>query len=642
MNHVRRGQSLVLLALTMLLVTLMVLMTISIGVTAARRADLNNAADAAAYSQAVATARTFNTASLLNRAIIAHYVTISGVQAQIAYVSSGHNYFNLAANQFRMMDMGPPYPITSGATFIDPTTNTSQPACGQRTTEVRDASYEMWHAALAWMARGSAPDEVNGNCQAGNCTMYRDWISQSLGQLELEAGREVRDVHAAIHDLSYVERDTYTELYDEISQGQFGTQVGNAAGIGSNLVVHGKQDASGELHAATASVPGEWGSLYKSSFHRAVADAIMGTRHEKVLELPDTLPMENLPPLARQFKAQTDAAFAAYPGQPFRVTFDPGDTSSDFAFQNDYDKLMIERPRVTDPMSVNAASSTDMVLPYLHYAFGRVQYGRVTTKYLDACAGAWRTIVSNPPTDKDRIVPDSVLPGVTYQALPFGVDVRSFQGEGVHTDYESDYGDGAHWELFGGGCHGAHQHYGWSDVNAAHQLNEDLLPMEMLGFVLPDPDMSEDGAHGVWGQPVLPMVLSRQLNPARDPWNLKFKFHFERGAGGTRFDMQRPVDEMPSFSTGIAYYHRRDHQGEPANMLNPYWRATLVPTEIDERRVAGSRYDPTQASQTGNSRVDQIINNELTGYQDGPQARTAYQALRNQVDGMRKVPQREP
>jgi hypothetical protein len=603
---------------------------------------LNNAADAAAYSQAVATARTYNTASLLNRAIIAHYVTIAGVQAQIAYVSSGHNYFNLAANQFRMMDMGPPYPITSGATFADPTTNTSVPACGQRTNEVRDASYEMWHAALAWMARGSAPDEVNGYCQGGVCSSYRNWIAQSLGQLEVQAGKEVRDVHEAIHDLAYVERDTYTELYDAVDNGQFGTDVANAAKLNSGLAVNGIKESTGELHASTGSVPGEWGSLYKASFHRAVADAIMGTRHEKVLELPDT-PIENYPPLARQFKAQTDAAFAAYPGQPFRVTFDPGDTSADYAYQNDYDQLMIERPQVTDKMPVNTAANTDMVLPYLRYSFGRVQYGRVTTKYFDACAQAWRVIVSNPPTDKDRIVPDTVLPGVTYQALPFGVDVRSYNGVGVHTDYESDYLDGVHWPLTGGGCHGTHEHYGWSPVDTAHQLDDDLLPMEMLGFVLPDGDMNEDGAHGAWGQPVLPMVLSRQLNPAQDPWNLRFRFQFDRNYNGTQLDMQKPVDIMPSFSTGIAYYHRRQHQGEPPNMLNPFWRATLVPAEIDERQVGGSsKYDPTQASQNGTSRMDSVINNELNGYQDATQARIAYQALRDQIDGMRRVPRKEP
>ncbi|RYZ41137.1 MAG: pilus assembly protein, partial [Myxococcaceae bacterium] len=42
-----------------------------------------------------------------------------------------------------------------------------------------------------------------------------------------------------------------------------------------------------------------------------------------------------------------------------------------------------------------------------------------------------------------------------------------------------------------------------------------------------------------------------------------------------------------ALSTGIAYYHRGrslgvSHWSEPPNLLNPYWRATLVPVDTDE------------------------------------------------------------
>jgi hypothetical protein len=54
---------------------------------------------------------------------------------------------------------------------------------------------------------------------------------------------------------------------------------------------------------------------------------------------------------------------------------------------------------------------------------------------------------------------------------------------------------------------------------------------------------------------------------------------------------------MPSgaLATGIAYYHRiaaRDPLvwNEPPNLLNPFWRATLVPIDIDEKRA---KLDPT-------------------------------------------------
>src|SRR4051812_8403264 len=145
---IHRGQTLVLLALTMLLLTLMVMMTLSIGTAAARKADLDNAADAAAYTTAVATARTFNTASLLNRTMVSHYVAMAGVEAQMSYSSEVHSYFNLAAVIFRLYDNGD----SSGDGKIDYIDSFTEPqittGCSPRTAETRDASYEMWHVAL--------------------------------------------------------------------------------------------------------------------------------------------------------------------------------------------------------------------------------------------------------------------------------------------------------------------------------------------------------------------------------------------------------------------------------------------------------------------------------------------------------------
>ncbi len=633
----RRGQSLVLLALTLLLLTLMVLMTISIGVTAARRADLNDAADAAAYSSAVATARTFNTAAVLNRAIIAHYVTMAGVQAQLAYGSSGAAYFDLAATQFRMFDMVGPYPISTGDGFL---LIKGPLGCDQRTWEVRDASYDMWHASLAWSARGSPPDEVNGACVHGNCTAYRDWIAESLGSLEHHASREARDVHDAIWDLASVERDTYLELHGTLASGQLARDVATRAGVAGNLQVNGRQALRDELEGSTNSNPSGSGGPQRASFQRPFADAVMGSRHEHRLELPDT--PENLPPLVRDLKAQTDAEFARYPGRPFTATFNAGDTSADVPFQDTFDELMTEGPRVVDPMSTGQAAATNVVLPYVRYAFGRVQRGNVITTYNDSCAGGTRTIVSNPASDKDRVVPDAVISGVSYRALPFGVVVRSSLGVGLHTSYESGYTAGAHWPLYGGGCHGTHEHYGWEPVDM-HRLNHHTLPLELLGFVLPDPDQGEKGAGGVWGQPVLPVVLSRRFDGSRDPWNLKFNFQFDRSQNGTTFDMQQ-LDEVHAVSSGIAYYHRREHLGEPPNLLNPFWRATLVPLEIDERgaqQVRGQVADPTYASERPGNRLDRVLVNELTGYPDRSDAKQAYDALKNRVDGMRKIPQPE-
>ncbi|OJH35213.1 pilus assembly protein TadG-related protein [Cystobacter ferrugineus] len=74
-----------------------------------------------------------------------------------------------------------------------------------------------------------------------------------------------------------------------------------------------------------------------------------------------------------------------------------------------------------------------------------------------------------------------------------------------------------------------------------------------------------------------------------DPWNLGFRFRFSpsresgfdnRGlvlADGTN------ISRQTALSAGITYYHRKGHWKEPPNLLNPYWRATLVPLTVDDQ-----------------------------------------------------------
>jgi hypothetical protein len=84
---IRRGQTLVLLAMTVLLIALMVLMTLSLGAKVRDRMDLQTVADAAAYSNAIATARTMNSMAVMNRAMIAHTVSTIGAISLISYAT---------------------------------------------------------------------------------------------------------------------------------------------------------------------------------------------------------------------------------------------------------------------------------------------------------------------------------------------------------------------------------------------------------------------------------------------------------------------------------------------------------------------------------------------------------------------------
>ncbi|HLL03140.1 MAG TPA: pilus assembly protein TadG-related protein [Myxococcaceae bacterium] len=90
-----RGQTLVVFALTLLLITLMVCMTLSIGTKVKEKMELETAADAAAYSQAVATARTYNSVAVLNRALMSNMVAMAGVQSLISWSS----YYRAVLNE---------------------------------------------------------------------------------------------------------------------------------------------------------------------------------------------------------------------------------------------------------------------------------------------------------------------------------------------------------------------------------------------------------------------------------------------------------------------------------------------------------------------------------------------------------------
>ena len=84
----RRGQSLVLWAFALLVLSLMVFINLSLGQRIRDRMELQELADAAAYDEAVLTARYFNATAVLNRAKAADGVVLAGHQAIVSYLSA--------------------------------------------------------------------------------------------------------------------------------------------------------------------------------------------------------------------------------------------------------------------------------------------------------------------------------------------------------------------------------------------------------------------------------------------------------------------------------------------------------------------------------------------------------------------------
>ena len=81
----KRGQNLVVFALTLLLLTLMVLVTLQLGMRVREKVEAQMVADTAAYSEAIATARTYNMVAVMNRARVAHYVALLGTESLVSW-----------------------------------------------------------------------------------------------------------------------------------------------------------------------------------------------------------------------------------------------------------------------------------------------------------------------------------------------------------------------------------------------------------------------------------------------------------------------------------------------------------------------------------------------------------------------------
>ncbi len=107
-----------------------------------------------------------------------------------------------------------------------------------------------------------------------------------------------------------------------------------------------------------------------------------------------------------------------------------------------------------------------------------------------------------------------------------------------------------------------------------------------IGF---QPNDSEADA---WGQPKVIVGLQRDLTAKRFPWELHFKFPFSATGPASEWDGRGRelhtrtgnglnISRQGAIATGIAYYHRNDHWEEFPNLLNPFWRATLAPIDVD-------------------------------------------------------------
>jgi hypothetical protein len=646
-----RGQNMVLFALTLLLVTVMAMMTLSITSRVRQKLELQTTADVAAYNDAVTTARGMNTIGLINRTIVSHWVAMLGVQANVAYASQVPAAFDAFAAELDDMR----FHTEGGKSPVCP--NAAQDKV--RTNELLAARNAFMHASFSLWTKSGPTDDVSVDA----CPTCFSRVRPGLGELDRDVTLEVKAVRTAVRDLVEVQRDLNGRLLASLQQ-QLGAKQVAAASLGQPaatstfpIAVQPAISPDSALPPGAREVSAALGSSRDAV--RPLAHAAMGSRTSlfTISGATETGPDQFAsftPVRALQYtKLINKAMIKRFPNEPFTFTVssqmlatwltqfaqdtddpiwtmqpgappaDPGDappTESTGPIQGG--------PPVTQPGQNYKPRLAWRMTPGRNVGFdfaGGKEAGTVHIIYKGPCGTDFRT-VNVISYSRTHAGPDTY--GVTQHEWQAGIKQQLDQNAPPDPDGARDYNllspqvlhgvnrSGQGYDTAGHRltrlCHPYHRHTNEIDdvTHSAGPLVDDggLMPGG-FGFVFPQGAATDDGASGAFGQPKLPVLLTRAnsgggLTP--DPWNLKLHFGFSRSSGGMTLDLAKEQSDLPMavLATGIAYYHRRcenfqrgdrKESGkkdscaswlEPPNLLNPFWHATLAPIDVDEKTPA--------------------------------------------------------
>ncbi|MBK7860879.1 MAG: hypothetical protein IPJ65_20200 [Archangiaceae bacterium] len=490
----RRGQNLVLFALTLLLLTLMVLVTLQVGMRAKERVEAQLVADAAAYSEAVTTARTYNMVAVMNRARVAHFVALLGVESLVSW--SGLIRGSGSSVAAALDSCG----ATAAATALRASALAASPAWER-------ADDDAGAQARGHQGQGTA---IRSATQA----YYRDEL----------IGRQISAQSLA---------DRIARLANPELRAPAPGAAKSMEEIALNCTT-GAACMKDESHAFMSAVMGSRGWVFTTD--RAAAGASAGG---------------GLAPIVN-----TAGGGSGFGDDPWFGSVLPG--------------VPAERAQVMDGINGEGAWAED--------------HGGAVTIQVGGCTA--------PATVSSAFVMSSALEVTDDQHYYAGIDVgtaawRSSGGSGSVEPVRHTLGS---CPLSTPGCPGV--------VGGLLAYNRDQIG-----------NLGNDH-----GQPKLYAMIERDYRRRafNDPWALFFNFQFRRG-GPSDFDNGRTtgtfrspggadLSQQVAVGAGIAYYHRPTVAGgggfdEPPNFWNPFWRATLGPTDADVgARLGRAGYPEAQAA----------------------------------------------
>ncbi|HZI16356.1 MAG TPA: pilus assembly protein TadG-related protein [Myxococcus sp.] len=543
LGYIRRGQTMVMFALCMLLMALLVTMTLSLGSKVKEKMEIQAAADAAAYSQAAQTARVFNEMALMSRAQIGHLVSQAAVQSLIDWSSYYRAQVAATRNAYYIAMI--PYIVLLPCCL--PFSGCSQ-YCGCSIRAIRDIS----------------------RTQSALSRYDRTQIAPRWDQLERPAAqRSLRLARAAQQMFLLGHAVEYGRLLLELGNQNAANEIRDNASQGSPWANEWLVDGNGTTLREVTPYMGaiSWPAI--TNAHHVYA--AMGSRGHTFVTRRGLLPMIDDLLIMQGIQRQLTP--------PDRV-FIQGDGST-------YWSLMLSHGTYTDTRDTYSYADDHGINLV---TFGRGQAPCPTQSFgFSGAASILRSTDASDPNDhhnwSPRLGRADMEPPQTRHNLMTCFGVGNINCPSV-------------WPSF-------------IDYNPLRVIDED----------------------DAWGQPKNFAVIQRDYSVRargqQDPWNLMFRFRFSgetttgyqedhRGRGiilgpaGGGLDISRQT----AVSTGIAYYHRRDHWREPPNLLNPYWRATLVPATVDASGEGDLMDELNDANADWAAQAYQALRNQ--GYKGGP------------------------
>jgi hypothetical protein len=501
-----RGQTLVLFALSMLLISLLVLMTLSLSTRVKEKMELQAVADAAAYSNAVVTARAYNEIALLSRAQIGKMVSLASVQSLISWSS----YYRAQVEATRQAYNVAKIPYIALLPCCIPTSGCTQ-FCSCARQAIQDID--------------DARDKLDEHQQE---------LDEKWQDLDEAAAGQTKRLQGAAALLYGAQLERYFKLRGKLDGQTVVKDIVEKAKEGSNW-------------------PGEWSA--PGSGDDVTVDESVGI------------------PLIGGGDVKGGAIIPVNVTTNHHVYAAMGSRGYSFVTQRFMGAMIItgkiqeklpERDTVMVTNEGNAYFAKDMnhgeLFPDGTFAWAddhgvsTVTFNRGQSPCLPTSAGAAAASAYVKATDSDNDKDE-------HEWSPGGIPDEEPPDE-RHTL---------------GPC---------IDCPGVWPMFVDYNPAQLLG------------GGNLWGQPKNFAVIQRnyavRMTPGnRDPWIRNFTFNFTDSteSADSRFDNRGiflspqnggiNISRQTAVSTGIAYYHRYGHWKEPPNLLNPYWRATLVPFDVD-------------------------------------------------------------